>query len=130
MAAKFRNAGQACIAANRIFVHRSIYDEFSKLLVEKIESNLLCGDGFSGSATLGPLINQSGLDKVGVYTLSRPCICILCMCILCVLCISSRHVKYMSGICGGCILQSILHVSSVLCMVCVYAVMMKRTCDL
>ena len=69
MAAKFRNAGQACIAANRIFVHRSIYDEFAKMLVEKIESSLLCGDGFSGSATLGPLINQSGLDKVGAYVL-------------------------------------------------------------
>ena len=77
MAAKFRNAGQACIAANRIFVHKSIYDEFAKMLVEKIESNLLCGDGFSGSATLGPLINQAGLDKVGVYLVGMYCVCVV-----------------------------------------------------
>src|SRR4029077_16393829 len=44
MLAKFRNSGQSCIAANRIYVHRSIYDQFLKLFVAKTQA-LVVGDG-------------------------------------------------------------------------------------
>ncbi len=64
MTAKFRNAGQACIAANRILVQRSIYDEFAMKLSERISKTLVCGDGFDPRSTLGPLINAQGLNKI------------------------------------------------------------------
>eukprot|EP01038_Epipyxis_sp_PR26KG_P006583 gene6583-9049_t len=64
MIAKFRNAGQACISSNRILVQRGVYDKFSAMLAEKVNKNLICGDGFDKSTTLGPLINSQGLAKV------------------------------------------------------------------
>jgi acyl-CoA reductase-like NAD-dependent aldehyde dehydrogenase len=64
MNAKFRNAGQACIASNRILAHKNIYDQFADMLSKKVKSNLICGDGFQPQTTIGPLINKQGLDKV------------------------------------------------------------------
>lgn len=63
MACKFRNAGQTCISANRIYVHASIHDEFVAALHEKVR-DLHVGKGEEQGVTIGPLINQEGLDKV------------------------------------------------------------------
>jgi acyl-CoA reductase-like NAD-dependent aldehyde dehydrogenase len=64
MNAKFRNSGQACIASNRVLVHRKVYNEFAEKLAATVKSTLICGDGFSPSSTMGPLINEQGLSKV------------------------------------------------------------------
>lgn len=61
---KFRQSGQTCICANRIFIHESVYDEFSKKLVERIESTFKLGDGLQDDVTHGPLIHQGSIDKV------------------------------------------------------------------
>eukprot|EP00604_Paraphysomonas_vestita_P003478 CAMPEP_0174819924 /NCGR_PEP_ID=MMETSP1107-20130205/3392_1 /TAXON_ID=36770 /ORGANISM="Paraphysomonas vestita, Strain GFlagA" /LENGTH=416 /DNA_ID=CAMNT_0016034247 /DNA_START=190 /DNA_END=1440 /DNA_ORIENTATION=+ len=62
LAAKFRNAGQTCVCANRIFVQDSIYDKFADMLTEKV-SAYRCGNGLHSSTTMGPLINRAGLEK-------------------------------------------------------------------
>lgn len=49
---KFRNAGQACIASNRILVQEKIYDEFTDLLVKKV-SRMKCGNGMHRDVTVG-----------------------------------------------------------------------------
>lgn len=61
--AKFRNAGQACIAANRVLVQRDIHAAFSTKLVAAVEA-LRTGPASQGSAELGPLINARALEKV------------------------------------------------------------------
>lgn len=61
--AKFRNSGQTCVCANRIYVQSGVYDAFCKKLVEKV-SGLHVGDGFADGTTIGPLISESALDKV------------------------------------------------------------------
>jgi succinate-semialdehyde dehydrogenase/glutarate-semialdehyde dehydrogenase len=63
MEAKFRNAGQACIAANRIFVHAGVHDAFLKKLQEQV-ANLRVGNGFDETTDIGPLVNKAGFDKV------------------------------------------------------------------
>lgn len=63
MASKFRNAGQTCVCANRIYVQAGIYDEFAKRFAEAAK-NLKVGDGVSEAVDVGPLINQSSVDKV------------------------------------------------------------------
>jgi len=63
MASKFRNAGQTCVCANRIYVQRGVYDAFAKKLVEKVQG-LNVGDGFEEGVTTGPLIDEQGLEKV------------------------------------------------------------------
>ncbi|GAA0447085.1 NADP-dependent succinate-semialdehyde dehydrogenase [Lentibacillus halophilus] len=63
VASKFRNAGQTCICANRIYVHEKVYDTFNDKLAKAVE-NLKLGDGQDESVDVGPLINQDGLDKV------------------------------------------------------------------
>ncbi len=63
VASKFRNAGQTCICANRIYVQEAIYDEFNDKLAKAVEK-LKVGDGSDESIDVGPLINQDGLDKV------------------------------------------------------------------
>jgi succinate-semialdehyde dehydrogenase/glutarate-semialdehyde dehydrogenase len=60
---KFRNAGQTCIAANRILVQDSIHDEFVAALCEKAKS-ISVGHGLEAHVTQGPLIDTRGLDKV------------------------------------------------------------------
>lgn len=61
---KFRQSGQTCICANRIFVHEDLYDEFSKRLVDKIDKTFKLGDGFQDGVTHGPLIHDKSIDKV------------------------------------------------------------------
>ncbi len=65
-AAKFRNAGQTCICANRILVQSSIYDEFVRRFTEKAEQFVL-GEGLSEASTMGPLITRNAVE--GVSTL-------------------------------------------------------------
>lgn len=60
--AKFRNTGQSCIAANRIYVQRPVYDEFLRRLAAAV-AKLPVGDGLQPGVQIGPLINQEGLDK-------------------------------------------------------------------
>jgi len=59
---KFRNTGQSCIASNRIYVHRSIYEKFLAKFVEKTLA-LKTSDGFEVGVAVGPLINEEGLNK-------------------------------------------------------------------
>jgi len=62
IAAKFRNAGQTCVCVNRLFVQRSIYDEFKKKLKVAVEA-LVVGDGHDEGVTIGPLIHQKAVEK-------------------------------------------------------------------
>lgn len=63
MASKFRNSGQTCVCANRIYVQDGIYDQLSQKLVEAV-SKLKVGNGVDAGTTQGPLIEQSAVDKV------------------------------------------------------------------
>jgi len=63
MLSKFRNAGQTCVCANRIFVQDGIYDAFAKRLAEKAAS-MTVGAGTSDGVDQGPLIDQQGFEKV------------------------------------------------------------------
>ncbi|MED1202354.1 NAD-dependent succinate-semialdehyde dehydrogenase [Heyndrickxia acidicola] len=60
---KFRNAGQTCICANRIYVQESIYNHFVKKLVEKVKQ-LKMGNGLETGIEIGPLIDNHALEKV------------------------------------------------------------------
>lgn len=63
LASKFRNMGQTCVCANRIYVHDAIYDEVATALVKAVGQFRL-GNGLDAGVTHGPLINQAALDKV------------------------------------------------------------------
>ncbi|MFO7758798.1 MAG: NAD-dependent succinate-semialdehyde dehydrogenase [Roseovarius sp.] len=60
---KFRNNGQTCVCANRIYVQSGVYDAFAAKLTAAVEK-LKVGDGLAEGTTLGPLINEDALDKV------------------------------------------------------------------
>ena len=61
--AKYRNSGQTCVCANRIYVQSSIYDDFSQRFTEKA-SELVVGNGLDESTQQGPLISQNAVEKV------------------------------------------------------------------
>jgi succinate-semialdehyde dehydrogenase/glutarate-semialdehyde dehydrogenase len=63
IAAKMRNMGEACTAANRLYVQRDIAGEFSRRLAERMEA-LSVGNGADTDTDVGPLIDQKALDKV------------------------------------------------------------------
>lgn len=63
IASKFRNAGQTCVCANRVYVQSGIYEKFINKLVEKT-SKLHLGNGMQDGIEIGPLINKSALEKV------------------------------------------------------------------
>src|SRR5699024_6481084 len=63
MAAKMRNIGQACTAANRILVQRPVAEEFSRRLTERMGA-LEMGRGVEEGVGVGPLVNQGAVDKV------------------------------------------------------------------
>ncbi|HUF86427.1 MAG TPA: NAD-dependent succinate-semialdehyde dehydrogenase, partial [Thermohalobaculum sp.] len=60
---KFRNAGQTCVCANRIYVQAGVYDAFAEKLTQAV-GKLRVGDGFEEGVTTGPLIDEAGLEKV------------------------------------------------------------------
>lgn len=61
VAAKFRNAGQTCVCANRIYVQSKIYDEFCDKLADAV-ANLKVGNGLAEDSIIGPMINQDAVD--------------------------------------------------------------------
>ncbi|MFP1736233.1 NAD-dependent succinate-semialdehyde dehydrogenase [Lonsdalea quercina] len=63
MASKFRNSGQTCVCANRIYVQRGIYPALAARLVEEVKK-LKVGDGTEPGVTQGPLIDEQAVDKV------------------------------------------------------------------
>jgi succinate-semialdehyde dehydrogenase/glutarate-semialdehyde dehydrogenase len=63
MASKFRNNGQTCVCANRIYVQAGVYDEFAKRLAVAVDK-LKVGDGLDDGVTTGPLINEDAVEKV------------------------------------------------------------------
>ncbi len=63
LAAKYRNTGQACIAANRLFVQSGIYDRFAQRLAEET-ARLKVGNGLEAGVVQGPLINEEAVRKV------------------------------------------------------------------
>ena len=62
LAAKMRNTGQSCIAANRIYVQRTIYAKFLAAFTARVQA-LKVGDGFAAGVDVGPLIDEAGLAK-------------------------------------------------------------------
>jgi succinate-semialdehyde dehydrogenase / glutarate-semialdehyde dehydrogenase len=62
--AKMRNGGEACTAANRFHVANAVREEFTEKLVKRM-SEFTLGNGLDASASLGPLINNKQLEKVG-----------------------------------------------------------------
>ncbi|MFP7495308.1 NAD-dependent succinate-semialdehyde dehydrogenase [Terribacillus saccharophilus] len=62
VASKFRNAGQTCVCANRLLVHSSIKEEFTRLFTEAV-SQLKVGVG-TEDVDIGPIINKKGFDKI------------------------------------------------------------------
>jgi len=60
---KYRNAGQTCVCANRIFVHDKVYDAFAAKLAERVKA-LKVGPGTEQGVTQGPLINDEALAQV------------------------------------------------------------------
>ena len=63
MLCKFRNNGQTCVCANRIYVQAGVYDAFAEKLAAAMD-RLKVGDGLEDGVTTGPLINQEAVDKV------------------------------------------------------------------
>ena len=63
MASKYRNAGQTCVCANRIYVHDAVYDEFAAKLVKAV-SQLKVGSGLEDGVSMGPLIDAAAVNKV------------------------------------------------------------------
>lgn len=63
MAAKLRNMGEACTAANRFIVHESVADEFAAKFAQKMSATVI-GRGTEETSTIGPLIDKKSRDKV------------------------------------------------------------------
>jgi succinate-semialdehyde dehydrogenase/glutarate-semialdehyde dehydrogenase len=63
MLCKFRNSGQTCISANRIYVQAPVYDEFVARLTDAVGS-LKVGSGLEPDSRVGPLIERQAIDKV------------------------------------------------------------------
>ena len=66
MIAKFRNAGQACIAANRVYVQRGVYEDFAARLARAV-SELRVGNGAEPGVEIGPLIDDAAIAKVEAH---------------------------------------------------------------
>ncbi|WP_427029194.1 NAD-dependent succinate-semialdehyde dehydrogenase [Halomonas sp. H2] len=63
MMAKFRNNGQTCVCANRIYVQAGVYDAFAAKLAQRV-STMKVGDGFEDGVVTGPLITDKAVAKV------------------------------------------------------------------
>ena len=66
MASKYRNAGQTCVCANRLYVQSAVYDEFAQKLAAKV-AQLRVGPGTQSGVQVGPLIEAAALDKVASH---------------------------------------------------------------
>ncbi|MBX2856601.1 MAG: NAD-dependent succinate-semialdehyde dehydrogenase [Rhodobacteraceae bacterium] len=66
MASKFRNAGQTCVCANRIYVQDGIYDRFAEAFAQKVAA-LKVGNGAEPGSQVGPLIETAGVEKVKAH---------------------------------------------------------------
>ncbi|MFC4063534.1 NAD-dependent succinate-semialdehyde dehydrogenase [Actinoplanes subglobosus] len=66
LAAKYRNTGQSCIGANRVYVQSGIYDRFAALLATR-SASLKVGDGFDPDVQIGPLIDDAAVAKVSEH---------------------------------------------------------------
>ena len=63
---KFRNSGQTCVCANRIYVQESVHDQFVEYFLEAVQA-LKVGNGFEDGVTQGPLIDQHAVDKMETH---------------------------------------------------------------
>ena len=63
MVSKYRNAGQTCVCANRLYVQEGVYDEFVQKLAAKVKA-MKVGNGFEDGVVQGPLIEPAAVDKV------------------------------------------------------------------
>lgn len=63
MASKYRNAGQTCVCANRLYVQEGVYEAFVEKLATQVQA-MQVGNGFEPGVAVGPLIEPSALDKV------------------------------------------------------------------
>ncbi len=63
---KYRNAGQTCVCANRIFVHEAVYEEFAEKLGAAV-SRMKVGDGMEEGTEVGPLIDVAAVEKVEAH---------------------------------------------------------------
>ncbi|MBM3372596.1 MAG: NADP-dependent succinate-semialdehyde dehydrogenase [Betaproteobacteria bacterium] len=63
IASKFRNTGQTCVCANRIFVQDGVYEKFSSMLAERV-SQMKVGNGLEDGNAQGPLIDMKAVEKV------------------------------------------------------------------
>ena len=63
IASKYRNAGQTCVCANRLYVQSGVYDEFAKKLAVAV-GNLNVGNGVEAGVTTGPMIEEKAVQKV------------------------------------------------------------------
>jgi succinate-semialdehyde dehydrogenase / glutarate-semialdehyde dehydrogenase len=63
MTCKYRNSGQTCISANRIYVQDGVYDDFVNGFTERV-TKLVVADGFTENVNVGPLIDAPGIEKV------------------------------------------------------------------
>jgi succinate-semialdehyde dehydrogenase / glutarate-semialdehyde dehydrogenase len=66
IASKFRSSGQTCVCANRIYVQKGIYAEFSKKFAEKV-SGFRVGSGYAEGVTHGPLIHERAVHKTETH---------------------------------------------------------------
>ncbi|HKU46096.1 MAG TPA: NAD-dependent succinate-semialdehyde dehydrogenase [Burkholderiales bacterium] len=66
LASKYRNAGQTCVCANRIYVQDGVYDAFAAKLTEKVKG-FKVGAGTEPGVVIGPLIDEQGLKKVEAH---------------------------------------------------------------
>lgn len=64
--AKFRNAGQTCVSANRLYVQASVYAEFAEKFTDRVRK-LKVGDGFDRDVAVGPLIDAKALAKIEAH---------------------------------------------------------------
>ena len=66
IASKYRNAGQTCVCANRLYVQAGVYDAFIDKLAAKV-ATLKVGNGFEAGVTVGPLIEEAAVAKVEAH---------------------------------------------------------------
>ncbi len=63
LASKYRNAGQTCVCANRIYVQEGVYDEFAEKLTKEV-AKMSVGNGIDDGVVIGPLISDAAVEKV------------------------------------------------------------------